>query len=283
MRNKMEVRESVSTDEVDIQYLKENGIILHQSKDERSTLYTDHKFVYKYYKPRKGLIVYNNIIKELSKFDNHNILLPNQIITFPHKSKIIEISNYYKSDLFSYIENTDRIEAYVLDSIIKQCLNTIDFMHNICNIAHRDIKPENILITFNDYKPIIKFIDLDFCCFTDDNELFHGGSLSYASPELLLGPALLDWKKIDVWAFGVLIHILLFITFPWKEATNNDKFYNTYTNYKKPEQYWIDQLNHFDYNINKKTMKYVYILKNSLNISPKNRADSEYLLKILNT
>ena len=75
-------------------------------------------------------------------------------------------------------------------------------------IIHRDLKPENILLDSNNN---IKLCDFGLCTFIN-NEIKSRtsmvGSLQFMSPELLQGRKDYD-QKVDVYAFGVVVFIIL--------------------------------------------------------------------------
>ena len=69
-------------------------------------------------------------------------------------------------------------------NIFTKIVDVISELHKI-NIAHRDIKPENFLIQIKNNDIFIKITDLDFACINDTDFNFTGGTLQYASYELL--------------------------------------------------------------------------------------------------
>lgn len=77
---------------------------------------------------------------------------------------------------------------------------------------HRDLKPENILLDFKDYNKFdAKVADFGFSCLYDNsgvNKLKdHLGTPAYMAPEILNHKSYDE--KVDVYAFGVVIFMLL--------------------------------------------------------------------------
>mmetsp|Transcript_11570 Transcript_11570/g.15644 ORF Transcript_11570/g.15644 Transcript_11570/m.15644 type:complete len:149 (+) Transcript_11570:623-1069(+) len=92
-------------------------------------------------------------------------------------------------------------------------------MHNL-NIMHRDLKPENLLCEqTEDGNIIIKLTDFGFAThFSQDRQQSLSlGSPLYMAPELCLERPYDN--KVDVWAVGVIIFVLLTGSPPFKGRT----------------------------------------------------------------
>lgn len=86
-------------------------------------------------------------------------------------------------------------------------LNAIKYMHDR-NIVHRDLKPENLLLTSNDDDADIKVVDFGFAIEAQGLTIEHQcGTPGYIAPEILLNHKY--GKPVDMWAFGVILYILL--------------------------------------------------------------------------
>lgn len=95
--------------------------------------------------------------------------------------------------------------------IAMQLLNTLSNLH-AKGIIHRDIKLENICLDENKCPTII---DIDFCCVEgDDFNVANCGTRHYLSPEFakaslgLIAPQSANRTKHDVWAMGVVLHLM---------------------------------------------------------------------------
>jgi serine/threonine protein kinase len=170
---------------------------------------------------------YNNYISVINTILNYklkNIVIPEQIYYNKFKkNEYIEIFPYYPDgDLFNYVDNnTFTIDVKI--NIFKQIVNIISTFHNK-GLAHRDIKLENFLIQKQHNNINIKITDLDFSSIATKDLEFLGGTLHYASYELINHKKITSWYSSDIWSLTVILYILLFNTFPW----SNSITYNTY-------------------------------------------------------
>lgn len=124
------------------------------------------------------------------------------------------------------------IPSNLKDAIFKQIVKAVDYLHRQ-NIVHRDIKPENFLV---DEMGIVRLND--FGCSIDCNKISEQlplneiccGTPSFKAPELYqfeeeeksLAPEemknlslTLDYKKVDVWALGIVCFQVYLMSVPW--------------------------------------------------------------------
>lgn len=119
------------------------------------------------------------------------------------------VLQYYEHGNLQQLLSDNQLTYEQKDSMLKSILEGIVFLHSHC-IIHRDLKPQNILIALNQkgiYIPkitdfgISKKLDVNkSSVFT--NSLAGAGTLSFASPEQLLGNTIR--KNTDLWSFGVI-------------------------------------------------------------------------------
>jgi len=90
----------------------------------------------------------------------------------------------------------------------RQMLRAVGYLHSL-GIVHRDLKLENFLYKSKDARAPLKLIDFGFAHVWDPSTLMRApcGSLSYVSPDVLLGTGYTD--KCDLWSLGVIIWMLL--------------------------------------------------------------------------
>lgn len=93
------------------------------------------------------------------------------------------------------------------------------YLHE-AGIAHRDLKCENILITTNFN---VKLSDFGFARHVMKDGMVelsstYCGSFDYASPEILKGVPY-DPKASDMWAYGVVLYVMLNKSMPFKGRT----------------------------------------------------------------
>jgi len=91
-------------------------------------------------------------------------------------------------------------------------------------IVHRDVKPENLIYASNEPDAVIKLTDYglakNISAFDSDSPLNDAcGTPGYVAPELLLEQPY--GTKVDVWAMGVILYILLCGYPPFHEDTGN--------------------------------------------------------------
>jgi len=119
--------------------------------------------------------------------------------------------------------------------IMFQLLSALEYLHER-DIVHRDLKLENLLLT----KPEsldIKLADFGLSkVFTGEAMQTACGTPYYVAPEILTGDGYN--KKIDTWAAGVLLYVLLSGRLPYSGETDVDLFQaiiETELVWKKPQ------------------------------------------------
>lgn len=119
-----------------------------------------------------------------------------------------------QATLANYLQK--RISEKLLKQIAKQVFEALEFLHSN-RIWHRDIKPENILIkNFDKGEPYILLNDFGLTKLPFDKEAKkeYVGTPVYMAPELHLFK---DYnEKIDIWAFGVTMFLLLAGRYPFR-------------------------------------------------------------------
>uniref|UniRef100_A0A0C9S9B9 TSA: Wollemia nobilis Ref_Wollemi_Transcript_8240_1567 transcribed RNA sequence n=1 Tax=Wollemia nobilis TaxID=56998 RepID=A0A0C9S9B9_9CONI len=107
-------------------------------------------------------------------------------------------------------------KEYEAAKIMKALTIAIKNCHAI-EVVHRDIKPENILLTCDGQ---LRLADFGLSLHCPKGEKLSGGvgSLFYVAPEMLLGTYT---TKVDVWAAGVILHVLLSGMLPF-DGSNED-------------------------------------------------------------
>lgn len=119
-------------------------------------------------------------------------------------------------DLHSYIEQVKWLEECDAKKIFAQILDAVSYCH-AHQICHRDLKLENILISSTAKETKMLLIDFGFAGEIEHaNYKFedHPGSVCYAAPELIAGMPY-DGKKVDVYALGVTLYVLIHGRYPF--------------------------------------------------------------------
>jgi len=140
---------------------------------------------------------------------------------------IVKIYDVYEDSLFFYIVMEVCHGGEMFDKLIeqkrfsekdavsmaRQMLQAIEYIHGV-NIVHRDIKAENFMLSTPEIDSQIKLLDFGMACRFEHGEILTEicGSPHYLSPELIgqgySYPA-------DLWAFGVLVFILMYGHYPY--------------------------------------------------------------------
>ena len=124
-------------------------------------------------------------------------------------------------DLLSYLKSqkNQRIPEVEFKKLFLQILKAVDHCHSM-NVTHRDIKLENLLIN---EKAEIKLIDFGFSTIDNDPSRVFCGTPNYMAPEIV-AKSECSGPPTDVWALGVLMHVLLTGSFPFKGSNEDELF-----------------------------------------------------------
>ncbi|KAL6945803.1 hypothetical protein ACO0OE_002780 [Hanseniaspora uvarum] len=140
-----------------------------------------------------------------------------QIFYHPNICRLFHIwgltTHYYM--LFEYVKGGQLLDYIIQHGSLKEhrvrkfsrgIASAIKYLHGH-NIVHRDLKIENILISESGE---IKIIDFGLSNFYDVNSKLKTfcGSLYFAAPELLKAEPYVG-PEVDIWAFGVVMYVLL--------------------------------------------------------------------------
>merc|ERR1719476_1164549 len=92
-------------------------------------------------------------------------------------------------------------------------LRAISYCHSL-SIAHRDIKAENFMLSQPSITSPIKMIDFGMACKFEEGQVLTElcGSPHYLAPELI---GQKYNHRADVWAFGVLLYLLMYGHYPY--------------------------------------------------------------------
>eukprot|EP00931_Biecheleriopsis_adriatica_P006687 TRINITY_DN10804_c0_g2_i2.p1 TRINITY_DN10804_c0_g2~~TRINITY_DN10804_c0_g2_i2.p1 ORF type:complete len:381 (+),score=62.10 TRINITY_DN10804_c0_g2_i2:84-1226(+) len=110
-------------------------------------------------------------------------------------------------EVFDKIVELKRCDENTAAFIGKQMLEAIEYLHRL-NIVHRGIKAEHFLFSDRAISSHIKLIDFAMSCRCEEGQYLTEicGAPHYLAPELLQQRYS---KMVDVWAFGVMMYLLL--------------------------------------------------------------------------
>ena len=153
---------------------------------------------------------------------------PEGICEFQHVESSEEwgivIMKQYESDMFNYLFEGDReakLEENMAKSVFSSICTGLKALHSQ-GIAHLDVKLENILFNISSKEPFIcDFGSSIYIPQTDGETLFKAyglgvrGTFEYYAPELIRKERSYDPFKVDIYALGVLLHIMVTGLYPY--------------------------------------------------------------------
>lgn len=189
------------------------------------------------------------VVKQLKskKYDEKRIrkMLLNEytigsLLNHQNIRKTIDIDFTDNAIIFEYFPGIDFLEYIkhyhpnISDELyyFKQLIDGVSYMHTT-GIAHMDLKLENIMIDTINKK--VKIIDFgESIVFHDTLHLnsiitesgIHG-SLPYIAPEEFLNKEY-NPEKVDVWSCGIILYEIIYNSYPWNQASNDDNRYIKY-------------------------------------------------------
>jgi serine/threonine protein kinase len=133
-------------------------------------------------------------------------------------------------DLFSLLEQRIKERKLFDENTTKQYLEkiikTVSFMHEQ-HVLHFDLKLENILMNDAGELKLTDFgLSYDLEKFGESEESMPYGTTPYMPPPNN-NNTISNGKKADVWSLGVILHLLLFGTYPYDEYFKQKNTYFT--------------------------------------------------------
>jgi serine/threonine protein kinase len=181
------------------------------------------------------LIEHNIQGKKLSKYQDMK------------KCQYITLEHALRGDMFDYISLSKGFTAKIARYYFKQLIFGLEALHG-ANICHRDIKIDNLLLS-DDFK--LKIADFEFCNYirdSNDEHIGHTdklGTISYMASEFFqLRKKGKEWRiyhfgdKVDIYASGVVLFIMLTGAFPFNSAERTDQDYKSFSEEKTRELFW---------------------------------------------
>lgn len=186
-----------------------------------------------------------NEVKVMSNLDHPNIVKLHEYsdkgaITKPDGKKVpvlyLVLDLITGGELFDYVAIGGRFPEKIARHYFKQLINALEFVH--CKgYAHRDIKAENLLLD-GDFN--LKLADFGFAAPIIGKDgsgalKTYKGTEGYMAPEIL-GHQSYSGEKVDLFAVGVLLFIMVAQHPPFRKASSADGLYKLFRN--QNELYW---------------------------------------------
>ncbi|CAG9802494.1 unnamed protein product [Chironomus riparius] len=136
----------------------------------------------------------------------HIISLLLDIDTITNMYLVLEM--VHGGDLFDAITRVTRFSEAQSRIMIKHLASALAYLHAM-SIVHRDVKPENLLVELDSDGNVVmlKLADFGLACEVNEPLFAVCGTPTYVAPEILMETGY--GLKIDVWAAGIILYILL--------------------------------------------------------------------------
>merc|ERR1719244_1151440 len=155
----------------------------------------------------------------LSAISHSNIIQLEEVFDFPAE-KYLVMEYVSGGDLFDAIAHDIKYSESVARDMIKDLANALQYLHDRM-ICHRDIKPENLLVIDMLHSKSLKLADFGLAVVVREPLFTVCGTPTYVAPEILAETGY--GVKVDVWAIGVIMYILLCGYPPFSSRTNNQE------------------------------------------------------------
>jgi serine/threonine protein kinase len=125
--------------------------------------------------------------------------------------------------LYQELRRHRRLNATQLTIVAIDIARGMRFLHGL-HIIHRDLKPDNVL-KFKDGRTVLADFSVSVQLENDD-QMFEDtdGTPAYYAPEECLGEPYRG-KPADVWAFGMMVYMMIYGKFPYLESIEDTVFH----------------------------------------------------------
>lgn len=148
-------------------------------------------------------------ISILKSLDHPNLLIFYEFCQDPTRFYIVT-ELLEGGELFARIVEREFYSEMDAQAVLRSLASALHYIHTR-KIVHRDLKPENILLASREDDAAIKLADFGFAKqqMDDVNPSLTTalGTANYIAPEILMRKPYDD--KVDLWAFGVIMYVLL--------------------------------------------------------------------------
>lgn len=153
------------------------------------------------------VIGHQNVLKLYKTMQTHSRLY--FVLEYAEKGNLLNVLNIKK-----------KLEVDEIRVIAAQIIDALLYMHSK-GIIYGDLKAENILLDQNGYVKLCDF-NLSGTKSLLSNTL--QGTVSYLAPEIIEGRS--RTPKSDFWSLGVLVYLLYYRRYPFKNSNQTELFFN---------------------------------------------------------
>ena len=242
----------IPLDDTDIQYLKQDEIIFftfENSSFKSSNYFNQYQFIRWIKSGGYGQVFLANhvytkkeyAIKQInttgfSNEDLYNISREHLILrsmihknvircydSFAHDNKFYTVMDFAEGgELSVLLKDKGILPESEAKTIFKQIYDAVCYIHGQ-NIIHRDLKPNNILFLDKE-KTHIVIIDFGISGMANGNqrEKIKAGTTSFLPPEIASGEEYSSNPKIDIWALGIILYLMVQGCYPFEGKTTKD-------------------------------------------------------------
>merc|ERR1712241_188134 len=158
-------------------------------------------------------------ISILSAIAHPNIIQLHEVFDFSSE-KYLVMEYVQGGDLFDAIAADIKYNETVARDMVKDLANALQYLHDRM-VCHRDIKPENLLVINKQDTKSLKLAVFGLAVAVREPLFTVCGTPTYVAPEILAETGY--GVKVDVWAIGVIMYILLCGYPPFSSRTNNQE------------------------------------------------------------
>jgi calcium/calmodulin-dependent protein kinase I len=159
--------------------------------------------------------------RNLDAKDERALDLEYQILHKLSHPNIVSAYDYFKESdnlyvVLEYLDGGELFDRIVKKStyteqeardVVETLLRALKFCHDR-DIVHRDLKPENLLLVSQDDDANVKLADFGLATIASGNTIRDkAGTPEYIAPEIIENIPF--GKAVDMWAFGVIVFILI--------------------------------------------------------------------------
>ncbi|CAI2384368.1 unnamed protein product [Moneuplotes crassus] len=152
---------------------------------------------------------------------DHDAIIKLETAFFINTGMVLFTEYIQGGELGKYVFSNE-INEELAKKIFIKILDAVHYCHTR-GIIHRDLKMENILLTDPNDPLSLRVIDFGISgiCTHGRKESSTAGTLLYCPPEILDKSDIESDPKIDVWALGVILYIILLKRYPFRSKGNN--------------------------------------------------------------